>query len=191
MNEQEYIEKSKAQQKEKTKQEKLALVLLIVIFMILGLFSSSFKFAYVEGSSMEPNIKDSERALILKIGKIDRFDIIVFNRDDKSAVKRVIGLPGDKIKYDSEGKLYVNDKVIEEYFLTSTQINCTCNNEISTSLKGCYEDIIVPENNYFVLGDNRNVSYDSRVYGCVSKDQVIGRLVYMMRSSSGNFRKVK
>ena len=94
------------------------------------------------------------------INEADRFDIVVFERENgEKLIKRVIGLPGEKVEY-KDNKLYINDKEIK------TSIEFEQTNDF------LYEE--VEDYAYFVLGDNRNNSIDSRMIGTISKDNIIG-----------------
>ena len=91
--------------------------------------------------------------------KIERFDIVVFKYNDSRLIKRVIGLPGDKVEY-KDGKLYINNEEMVDPFSNIT--------------KDFKYIGVVSENSYFVLGDNRNDSVDSRMIGSVTKDMLLG-----------------
>ncbi len=136
----------------------IVLVVLIRVFIITPV--------RVDGASMNPTLINNEVILLKKYDKkIKRFDIIVLKYEDDKLVKRVIGLPGDHIKY-VDNQLFVNDKLVKEDFLTMET------NDFDLELLG-YETI--PEGYYFVMGDNRTNSTDSRVIGLISKDQIIGK----------------
>lgn len=136
----------------------------------------------VNGSSMVPTLKDNDIMILYKLTKrvrgIKRFDIVVIDTDSGKLIKRVIGLPGEKIKYetkvDEEGnvtsRLLVNGKEVKEDFLPEAYQNATCANEWTI----CNEEIIVPEDEYFVMGDNRGDSKDSRMIGMIPYDKVLG-----------------
>jgi signal peptidase I len=97
-----------------------------------------------------------------------RFDVIAFNyADTKYLIKRVIGLPGDKVEYKNN-VLYVNDKKIEEDFLNGHRTN-----DFNTLSLG-YEKI--PEGKYLVLGDNRENSLDSRSFGLIDEKDILGKV---------------
>jgi len=119
----------------------------------------------VVGSSMVPTLEDKELLLLKKYDhKFERFEIVVFSYGESKLVKRVIGLPGEHVKYE-DNKLYINNKLVEEKFIS-----------VKTSdfdLKQLGYDVI-PEGYYFVVGDNRNNSKDSRMIGLVSKDDILG-----------------
>jgi signal peptidase I len=124
--------------------------------------------AIVEGSSMQPTLYDNNVVIMEKhIKEIKHGDVIVFDAkpiDDRYYIKRVIGLPGDTIEIKN-GIVYVNNNKISENYLKSGTV--TEPNMITH----------VPENEYFVLGDNREVSEDSRFIGTISVEKVKG-LVY-------------
>lgn len=122
---------------------------------------------------MKNTLNDKDYVLIFKANyylfDVKRFDIISFNYEDtKYLVKRVIGLPGEKIEY-KEGILYVNGKIVKEEFLNVKTKDF--------SLKDLgYE--VIPKDMYLVLGDNRNDSLDSRDFGLIKKEDIIGKAVF-------------
>lgn len=114
----------------------------------------------VQGQSMHPTLHQDDRMLIAKHFPINRFDIVVFSEpgtNESFVIKRVVGLPGETIDYKN-GKLYVNDAEVKEpeHF-----------GRVSTFTK-----VKIPEGKVYVLGDNRNNSSDSRIYGPVPKSDV-------------------
>lgn len=121
----------------------------------------------VDGLSMYPTLKDGEILLLKKYDKkIERFDIVVVKYDKTKIVKRVIGLPGDTLEYKNN-KLYINGEEIKENFL---------GNDVKTTdfSLGIFNIEKIPENYYFVVGDNRNNSTDSRILGIIPKEDIIG-----------------
>ncbi|MBR3661107.1 MAG: signal peptidase I [Bacilli bacterium] len=119
----------------------------------------------VNQSSMNDTLHDKDIMILDKISyrfqKIKRFDIVVIKKEDEYLIKRVIGLPGEIIKYE-DNKLYVDGKLIEENFLHKN----TKDYELTQP---------IPSDYYFVIGDNRPNSLDSRVFGFVSRDEIIGK----------------
>ena len=116
---------------------------------------------------MYPTLDDKDIMILNKIGYevdgLERLDIVVVKYHDKYLIKRVIGLPGDSIKY-KDNKLYINDEYVEEPFL---------NDDVAT---WDFEMVgTVPEDSYFVMGDNRVVSMDSRDLGTFKKSRIIGK----------------
>jgi len=104
----------------------------------------------------------------VKSSELERGDLCGFSYSNKVLIKRVIGLPGDVIAIDAEGTVYVNGEVIDEPYITEKGLG-ECDLEFPYT---------VPENEYFLMGDKRTTSIDSRstVIGCIAKDQIIGRL---------------
>lgn len=124
----------------------------------------------VSGSSMEPTLEDGELLLIRKIGyngtSIKRFDIVVLKEGNDEIIKRVIGLPGEHISYKNN-KLYVNDKLVEE--------NYTYRKDEDFNLEEICSCSSIPEGKYLVLGDNRPISSDSRSFGFVDEEDIVGK----------------
>ncbi|MDO4729263.1 MAG: signal peptidase I [Bacteroidota bacterium] len=148
------------------------LIFFIFIIILLRLFVAEI--FIVSGRSMDFTLHDNERVIGLKQFNIDRFDVVVMDsHKDKLYVKRVIGLPGDKIEYKND-ELYVNDILIEEPYLDEHKEN---------SIEKITEDFIVkkiPNNKYFVMGDNRTNSLDSRKIGFIDKEDILMEAVYIV-----------
>ena len=138
----------------------------------------------VSGDSMNPTLFNGEIMLLNEIGYrlngVDRFDIVVVNTDDV-IIKRVIGLPGEKIEY-KDNKLYVNDVEIEEDFLHEI----THNFDLSE-----LDSEVVPEDSYFVVGDNRINSKDSRIIGFIKSNQIRGKVIKTVLFPFSKIRSVK
>jgi signal peptidase I len=127
----------------------------------------------VEGTSMMPTLQDQERVFInkfvYKLEPIERSDVIVFRypRDPaKSYIKRVIAVAGDRVKID-DGVVYVNDHRLRETYVP----------EVYEDVRS-YPETVVPAHSYFVLGDHRNLSNDSRDFGPVDEDFIYGKAVF-------------
>ena len=147
----------------------LAISLLIAGFFIVFLYQP----VKVEGTSMMPGLEDQERIFVNKfvyrIESISRGDVIVFRypRDpSKSFIKRVIGVAGDKIRI-VEGAVYVNGAPITEDYVPPQYSDWRTQPEIT-----------VPERSYFMMGDHRNMSNDSRDFGPVAQSYVVGKAVF-------------
>ena len=113
---------------------------------------------------MDDTLKNGELLLLKKYDKnFERFDIVVFDYGDSKLVKRIIGLPGETLEY-KDGILYINGKETEDPFASSTK---------DFKLTDLNIDVI-PEDYYFVMGDNRSNSSDSRIIGPISKDTING-----------------
>lgn len=142
------------------KENLLFTILLLIIIIIRIFFYSPIR---VNGSSMYPTLQDKEFMILNKIGLqkgINRFDIVVVESNGKYIIKRVIGLPGESVMY-SDNKLYINGKVIEDNYSKSETEN--------------FENVILKDNEYFVMGDNREISKDSRVIGPVNIKNIKGK----------------
>lgn len=128
----------------------------------------------VEGTSMMPGLVDQERIFINKFvyrwEPISRGDVVVFkypNDPSKSYIKRVIGVAGDRVRIDS-GQVYVNDRPLYEPYVPSQYKD-----------QRSYYEVTVPEHSFYVLGDHRNSSSDSRDFGPVSSDAIYGKAVFV------------
>jgi signal peptidase I len=136
----------------------------------------------VSGESMYPTLHNKDIMLLyklrLKTVGIRRFDIVVIDTDEGKLIKRVIGLPGEKIQYKIEDNgdsrkaiLLINGEVVEENFISDTARVNTCKYD-DTDI--CDNEITIPEGEYYVMGDNRGVSKDSRMIGTISKKDIKG-----------------
>ena len=144
-------------------------LLTVVIFLLVNAATGRFR---IEGKSMEPNLHDGEYVLIDKISYLfhppERGDVIVFlpPNEERDYIKRVIGVPGDMVEI-KDGQVYVNGAALDEPYLMSS----------TNSTSQPYQ---VAEGHYFVMGDNRNNSSDSRSFGAIVPQSIVGRawLVY-------------
>ena len=149
--------------------DSLKYLIVIATIFFIALFVVSFE--QVIGPSMKGTLDAGDvtivNKLVYKFRTIKRNEIVSINQKDKIMVKRVIGLPGEHIEY-KDNKLYVNGSLVLE-------------NNISVETKDFkLEDIgyeTIPKDMYFVLGDNRTNSSDSREFGLVKKDEIIGKIV--------------
>jgi len=147
----------------------LIISLAISAFIIIFLYQP----VKVEGTSMMPSLEDQERIFVNKfvyrLEPIERGDIVVFRypRDpSKSYIKRVIGMAGDRIRIDG-GQVYVNDQALDEDYVPPAYTD-------ARSLK----EIVVPQHCFFVLGDHRSMSNDSRDFGAVDQGFIYGKAVF-------------
>ncbi len=148
----------------------LFISLIIAAFFIVFLYQP----VRVEGTSMLPGLEDQERIFINKFvyrwGPIERGDIVVFHypRDpSKSYIKRVIAVEGDRVRID-EGRVYVNGKLLTESYVPSEYEDFRS-----------YPDIKIPAHSYFLLGDHRTSSQDSREFGPVDQHYIYGKAVFV------------
>lgn len=130
----------------------------------------------VDGSSMETTLSDGDNLWVDKLtytfGDPDRFDVIIFNYDeDTTYVKRIIGLPGETVRIDQSGNIYINEKLLKENYGNETIL--------PTNLGRANQPVVLGDNEYFVLGDNRNNSSDSRWadVGNVNREDIIGKVI--------------
>jgi signal peptidase I len=147
----------------------LVISLAISCFIIIFLYQP----VKVEGTSMMPSLEDQERIFVNKfvyrLEPIQRGDIVVFRypRDpSKSFIKRVIGLAGDQIRIEA-GQVYVNGKQLDEDYVPAAYED-----------ERSYPEIVVPPDSYFVLGDHRSLSNDSRDFGPVPQHFIYGKAVF-------------
>jgi signal peptidase I len=147
----------------------LIISLAISCFIIIFLYQP----VKVEGTSMMPSLEDQERIFVNKfvyrLEPIQRGDIVVFRypRDpSKSFIKRVIGLAGDRIQIDA-GRVFVNGKLLDEDYVPRAYEDLRS-----------YPEVLVPPDCYFVLGDHRSLSNDSRDFGPVNQTYIYGKAVF-------------
>lgn len=120
----------------------------------------------IYGSSMTPTLADGEIVVSVKGSDFEYGDVIAFYYNNKILVKRCIAGPGDWVDIDEDGNVYVNNKLLDEPYVSEKSVG-----ECDITLP--YQ---VPDSRYFVMGDHRSVSVDSRssTVGCVSEEQVVG-----------------
>ncbi|MGG5253319.1 signal peptidase I [Neobacillus sp. SM06] len=164
------------------KKEGMEWVKAFAIGIIIFVFIRTFFFSnyVVEGESMMPTLQSGNKLVVNKLGynanDLQRFDVIVFHANKKEDfVKRVIGLPGDKIVYQDD-QLYVNGRKITEPFLDVYRKKADGKLTGDFTLKEITGVSTVPKGKLFVLGDNRLESWDSRHFGFISTSQVVGKV---------------
>lgn len=165
---------------EEASQVLIAWMKVIILGAIVVLASRQFIYEPVEvhGKSMMPTFEENDRIILMKISDIERFDMIVFKvNNDKNYLKRVVGLPGDKVEI-ADDRLYINGVEAEEPYLDE-------NRKLAEEwgyekLTEDLAEVTVPTGYYFVLGDNRLNSVDSRMLGFISKDMVIGEVKFRL-----------
>ncbi len=152
---------------------------LIVVAAVAALIATLvLPVVQITGTSMEPTLTEGDIVVLLKTEHLKRGDLCAFSYSNKTLIKRVIGLPGDYIDIDSEGNVYVNGNLIDEPYVTNKSLG-------DSDVEYPYQ---VPESQYFMMGDQRDTSVDSRntVIGCISNDQMIGKILFKVWPLSGD-----
>lgn len=148
--------------------ELIAYILIIILVLLIKTYI--FTPIRVNGNSMYPTLEHGDMMILNEIGYhlngVKRFDIVVVFINGEKIIKRVIGLPGDKVFY-KDNKLYINDLEVDEDFSHADTKDFSVKDALG------YE--VIPDNYYFVVGDNRVDSLDSRVIGLVSDKQIRGK----------------
>ncbi|HEY4399317.1 MAG TPA: signal peptidase I [Lactobacillaceae bacterium] len=186
-------------------------VLPLAIGLAIALIVRTFLFTVVrvDGTSMEPNLQNNELVFESKISSYTRGDVVVFDatHEDpandgtaKDYVKRIIGVGGDTVSFQ-DGKLYVNNKEVNQNFLpTANKTTGTAGTFGNTWSLGTLSKnaswqtkdrnkVKVPKGMYFVLGDNRAVSNDSRTFGFVEKQHILGKVYAPIWNTDATARK--
>lgn len=170
----EQVETERSSLKKKAKFKKTlrnAVAVLVVVAAIAVLLSTLFlPVIQVSGDSMEPTLHNGDVIVLHKTQKFKSGQLCCVSWQNKLLLKRIIGLPGDYIKIDEEGNVYVNNELIDEPY---AQNKCLGECDITFPY-------LVPEGKLFVLGDRRDTSIDSRssAIGCVDKEQIIGQVLF-------------
>jgi signal peptidase I len=148
----------------------VTIIVALALVIIVPLRVFVFQTYYVKGASMEPNFHNYEYLIIDKlsyrIGDPHRGDIVVLNSptdDEESFIKRIIGLPGETVTV-ADAKVYIDGVALDESAYLPDEIKTWGD-----------ETVTVPENSYFVLGDNRTESLDSRIFGPIDRSEIIGK----------------
>lgn len=139
-------------------------IIIIVVILVRTFIATPVR---VNGASMYPTLKGKEIMLLNKLGKIDRFDIVVLKieEEDDNLIKRVIALPGESIEI-KDNTIFINDKALsDKYGLGNTY---------------SIDKITLKDDEYYVLGDNRIISMDSRVFGPIKKKDIKGTTNFVM-----------
>ena len=124
----------------------------------------------IEGTSMEPTLSNGNIVLLTKTTHFERGDLCGFTWNNKLLIKRVIGLPGDWIEIATDGTVYLNGEALDEPYVQQKALG-ECDLEFPFQ---------VPQEQYFVVGDMRESSIDSRnsLIGCIPKDQIVGKVFF-------------
>lgn len=149
-------------------------IVVIACFLIINYVGCR---SLVDGSSMEPTLHDGDNLWVDKlsynIGEPKRFDVIVFNYDENTTyIKRIIGLPGETVRIDQNGNIFINEMLLKEDYGKERIL--------ASNIGRASQTILLGEDEYFVLGDNRNNSQDSRIssVGNVNKEDIVGKALF-------------
>ena len=143
---------------------------LIVVAAIAALIATLLlPVLQIAGTSMEPSLQDGDIVLLIKTDRLKTGDLCAFYYSNKILIKRIIATPGDYIWIESDGTVFLNGQALDEPYVTDLALG-ECDVEFP------YQ---VPENSYFMMGDHRETSIDSRssVIGCINEDQIIGKIL--------------
>ena len=122
----------------------------------------------IAGTSMEPNLNDGDIVVMMKTDHLKTGDLCAFYYSNKILIKRIIGIPGDYLWINKDGTVYLNNTELHEPYVSEKALG-ECDIDFP------YQ---VPENYYFMMGDHRKTSIDSRssVIGCIAEDQIVGKI---------------
>lgn len=143
---------------------------LIVVAAVAALIATMvLPVLQITGTSMEPSLNEGDIVLLAKTDKLKTGDLCAFYYSNKILIKRVIAIPGDYIWIESDGTVYLNGEALDEPYITEKSLG-ECDIEFP------YQ---VPENSYFLMGDHRETSIDSRstVIGAIHQEQILGKLL--------------
>ena len=140
------------------------IIIIVAVVLIRTFIITPVK---VDGDSMKETLNDNDILLLYKLGSIKRFDIVVLDEayDNEKIIKRVIGMPGETVSIKND-KIYINGKIIDNSFAYGATSDV--------------DKIELGEDEYFILGDNRLISKDSRYFGPVTKGEIIGKVVFRL-----------
>ena len=156
----------------------------ILAIIIIGLYLVVFRFLLanetISGPSMQPAFENNDRVIAVRHSKLSRGDIVILKAPDEPGalyIKRIIGVPGDSIKSKND-VMYINGKPIKEPYLTEYKKKLSKGQLYTNnfSLEQLYHVKRVPKDCYFVMGDHRNVSKDSRMIGFIKRQDIIGEV---------------
>ena len=143
----------------KYKKQTLFVFMLVVIILFRTFILERI---IISGDSMSPTLNNGNVVWAWKNPKLDRNDIVIIKKDGTLYIKRIVGMPEETVEIKN-GKAYINGKELQEEF---------------DEMESEEQKIHLKENEYFVLGDNRNDSTDSRVWGAIDKEEITGEIVF-------------
>ena len=145
-------------------------VLLVVAAVAVLLSTLLFPVVQVSGDSMEPTFSNGDILVLIKTKEIKQGDLCCVSWQNKTLLKRVIGMPGDTVNIDQNGDVYINSVLLDEPYVSQKSLG-------KSEIEFPYD---IPDNKYFLLGDQRENSSDSRnsAVGCISEEQIIGKVIF-------------
>lgn len=162
--------------KKKFRKTLLSTVSILIVVAAIAVLMSTLFFPVVQvvGKSMEPTLNEGDILVLVKSDKVTYGDLCCVSWQNKSLLKRVIGLSGDMIEIDGDGNVFINGTLLDEPYVEEKMLG-------KCELEFPYK---VPENKVFILGDQRETSVDSRsnAIGCVGTDQIVGRVLFKVWS---------
>ena len=152
---------------------------IVAFIIVVGVYFFLGRPFTVSGASMYPTLHNGDRMVLSKVGDIHRFDVVILKAPDENVeyIKRVIGMPGDTIEMKS-GVLYINGKKVDQPFINTEALAKQTVFMDDFTLESLTGESKVPEGKYFVLGDNRGVSKDSRMIGFIDRSAIEGKAVF-------------
>lgn len=145
-------------------------ILLVVIALAILVATLWMPVLRIYGTSMVPTLEDGQIVLSVKTGSFEPGDIVAFYHGNKLLIKRFIAGPSDWVNIDAEGTVFLNEVELQEPYITKKAFG-------ETNIELPYQ---VPDKRYFLMGDNRDVSIDSRntSVGCIAADQIVGKVIF-------------
>lgn len=165
---------------------KWLLQVVILVAIILGVYYLVFSVwlsnETVSGPSMQPTFENGDRVIAVRHGQLKRNDIVILKAPDEPGalyIKRIIGLPGDTVQSKND-VMYINGKSIKQPYLKQYESKLPAGQLYTNnfSLHQLFGVNRVPANSYFVMGDHRDVSKDSRYFGFVKRSAIVGRVAF-------------
>lgn len=153
---------------------KIFVICFVVVYLLTNFVAKPIR---VEGSSMYPTLKDGEigitNVFAVKFGEVSRFDVVIIYNEERSEhwVKRVIGLPGDTIESKND-VLYINGEAVDQFFLDQSYIAEFQKDGLFTNDFG---PVTLNDQEYWLMGDNRIRSEDSRIHGPFTEEELVGK----------------
>lgn len=138
------------------------IIIVVVVVLIRSFIATPVR---VDGDSMNKTFKNGDILILYKLSEIKRFDVIVLHeeKDNEKIIKRVIGMPGDTVAI-KDGEIYINDEKIDD--------------EYAYGMTSDYDRITLKSDEYFILGDNRLISKDSRYFGPIKEKEIKGKVIF-------------